>query len=249
MKSTSTLPLLVLAASACALSAQTTHPATHTTATHAVSHMATAAHTGGACLSFPEVSAKVPALAAGLSCPKALYTVTRHSELSLDYKSPIVVGDHLDDAFGTKAITITLGYVDTKIGTGELAKPDMYYTVNYTGYLPDGTKFDSSYDHKPAEPITFPYGKHQVVAGWDTGFEGMHVGGTRRLFVPYQLAYGEQGKPPTIPAKSMLVFDLELVSQSATAPAPKTPPAPAKTAPIVPPAASGKPAPAKPETK
>jgi peptidylprolyl isomerase len=245
------LPLLVLAASACALSAQTTHPATHST-THTASHAAATAHAAGACLSLPEVSAKVPAMPAGSSCPKALYTVTRHSELSLDYKAPQVVGDHLEEAFGTKPITITLGYVDTKVGTGERAKPDMYYTVNYTGYLPDGTKFDSSYDHKPAEPITFPYGKHQVIAGWDTGFEGMHVGGTRRLFVPYQLAYGEQGKPPTIPAKSMLVFDLELVSQSATPPAPKAPPAPAKAAPLPkpePPAAKAEPAPAKPEVK
>ena len=88
----------------------------------------------------------------------------------------------------------------------------MYYTVNYTGYLVDGTKFDSS---EGKEPITFPYGAHRVIQGWDTGFEGMHVGGKRRLFVPYQLAYGEAGRPPVIPAKAELVFDVELVSLQA----------------------------------
>jgi len=122
----------------------------------------------------------------------------------------------------------TVGYeltwIDTKIGTGELAAPKKWYTVHYTGYLLDGTKFDSSVDRN--EPITFPYGAHRVITGWDTGFEGMHVGGKRRLFVPYQLAYGEAGRPPVIPEKAELVFDVELISQSDTPPAPKTPPTP-----------------------
>jgi peptidylprolyl isomerase len=80
--------------------------------------------------------------------------------------------------------------------------------------LPDGTKFDSSYDHPDHQPIAFPYGAHRVIPGWDTGFEGMHVGGKRRLFVPYQLAYGEMGRLPVIPPKSELIFDVELISQS-----------------------------------
>ncbi len=133
----------------------------------------------------------------------------------------------------------TVGYeltwIDTKIGTGELAAPKKWYTVHYTGYLLDGTKFDSSVDRN--EPITFPYGAHRVITGWDTGFEGMHVGGKRRLFVPYQLAYGEAGRPPVIPEKAELVFDVELISQSDTPPAPKTPPAPpAGAKPATPPA-------------
>jgi peptidylprolyl isomerase len=66
---------------------------------------------------------------------------------------------------------------------------------------------------------------HQVVAGWDTGFAGMRVGGKRRLFIPYQLAYGESGRPPVIPAKSDLIFDIELVAASATPPG-MTPPVP-----------------------
>jgi peptidylprolyl isomerase len=115
-------------------------------------------------------------------------------------------------------------YVDIKIGTGPLAEDRKYYTVHYTGWLTNGTKFDSSFDHPGAEPITFPYGGHRVIAGWDTGFQGMHVGGKRRLFIPYQLAYGESGRPPVIPAKADLIFDLELVSQSDTPPAPKQAP-------------------------
>lgn len=125
----------------------------------------------------------------------------------------------------------SLKYIDTKIGTGPLAEPRKYYTVNYTGYFPDGTKFDSSVDRK--EPFTFPYGAHRVIIGWDTGFEGMHVGGKRRLFVPYQLAYGPLGNPPRMPAKANLIFDVELISFSDTPPAPPTPPAAPK---VVPPA-------------
>lgn len=130
-------------------------------------------------------------------------------------------------ALGCPKVEYALTYVDTKIGTGELAQPRKFYTVHYTGYLTDGTKFDSSYDHPGAQPITFPYGAHRVIPGWDTGFEGMHVGGKRRLFIPYQLAYGEAGRPPVIPPKAELVFDVELVSQSDTPPPQQpAPPAP-----------------------
>jgi peptidylprolyl isomerase len=125
-----------------------------------------------------------------------------------------------------------LSWIDTKIGTGELAAPKKWYTVHYTGYLADGTKFDSSLDRN--EPISFPYGAHRVITGWDTGFEGMRTGGKRRLFVPYQLAYGEAGRPPVIPEKAMLIFDVEFISQSDTQPAPK--PAPAAPQPATPPA-------------
>lgn len=120
-----------------------------------------------------------------------------------------------------------LRYVDTQVGTGELSKSRQYYSVRYTGWLTDGTKFDSSDDHPGAEPIVFPYGARRVIPGWDTGFEGMHVGGKRRLYVPYQLAYGESGHPPVIPAKADLIFDVELVAQSDTPPQEKPAPAPA----------------------
>jgi peptidylprolyl isomerase len=141
-------------------------------------------------------------------------------------------------------VAYQLTYIDTVIGTGPLALPRKFYTVHYTGYLIDGTKFDSSHDRN--EPITFPYGAHRVITGWDTGFEGMHVGGKRRLFVPYQLAYGEAGRPPVIPEKAELIFDVELIAQSDTPPAPKTPPTPpappAGAKPATPPASGSAPA-------
>ena len=124
---------------------------------------------------------------------------------------------------GTPKPLYALRYIDTVVGTGPLAESRKYYTVHYTGWLTDGTKFDSSVDR--GTPITFPYGARQVIPGWDTGFEGMHVGGKRRLFIPYQLAYGESGRPPVIPAKADLIFDIELVDQSDTPPQPKPAPA------------------------
>jgi peptidylprolyl isomerase len=142
------------------------------------------------------------------------------------------------------SIEYQLTYIDTKIGEGELSTSKKWYTVHYTGYLPDGTKFDSSVDR--GEPITFPYGAHRVIAGWDTGFEGMRVGGKRRLFVPYELAYGEDGRPPVIPAKALLVFDVELVAQSVNPPTPPAPPAGAK--PVTPPAGASPAPAAKPTT-
>ena len=141
----------------------------------------------------------------------------------------------LEKSTGCPKALYALAYVDTEVGTGELALPRKYYTVHYTGYLPDGSKFDSSFDHPGAEPITFPYGARQVIPGWDTGFEGMHVGGKRRLFIPYQLAYGEAGRPPVIPAKAELIFDVQLVAMSDTPPAPKAAPVkPETTAPSTP---------------
>ncbi len=129
---------------------------------------------------------------------------------------------------GTPKPLYSLRYIDTVIGTGPLSEPRKFYTVHYTGWLTDGTKFDSSVDR--GTPITFPYGARQVIPGWDTGFEGMHVGGKRRLFIPYQLAYGETGRPPVIPAKADLIFDIELVGMSDTPPAPPAAPKPAEPA-------------------
>jgi peptidylprolyl isomerase len=124
---------------------------------------------------------------------------------------------------GIPKTLFALKYIDIKIGTGELATPTvvgtspadskiMQYTVRYTGWFPNGTKFDSSYDHEGGKPFPFFVGIHKVIQGWDFGFQGMRIGGKRRIFVPWQLAYGESGRPG-IPPKSDLVFDIELVSQ------------------------------------
>lgn len=207
-----------------------------------VHHAATTVHhtTTVGCAKLPELSPKIPALPAGLPCAKPLYTLTHTPDIHLDYASPLLSPELRATLAGGKT-TYSLLYVDTKIGTGPLAQPKKYYTVHYTGYLTDGTKFDSSVDR--GEPISFPYGQHRVIAGWDTGFEGMHVGGKRRIFIPYELAYGEAGRPPVIPAKAELVFDVEFIAQGdempkpKAPPAPPTPPAPAAAKPATPPPA------------
>ena len=125
-------------------------------------------------------------------------------------------------ASGKVESAFALRYIDIKPGDGAEAQPGQFYTVHYTGWLAsDGTKFDSSLDRN--EPITLQQGVHRVIPGWDYGFGGMHVGGKRRLFIPYQLAYGERGRPP-IPPKSDLIFDIELLAAGDTEPPPPPPP-------------------------
>ena len=124
-------------------------------------------------------------------------------------------------AAGKLETAFALRYIDTVVGTGDPVTPGEFLSVHYTGWLlKDGTKFDSSLDR--GEPITFQQGAHRVISGWDQGFTGMRVGGKRRLFIPYQLAYGDQGHPPVIPPQSDLIFDIELVAAGPTNP--PTPP-------------------------
>ncbi len=234
------LLLLPLAAIALPLTAQTATKAPVHRST-AATHRPSVRTAGLTCAKLPMISPKIPAVGTGTTCAKTLYTISSTvTGLSPMLSAPLKESlQKLDQSF-------TLSYIDTKPGTGELAQPKKYYTVNYTGYLLDGTKFDSSLDRK--EPITFPYGAHNVIQGWDTGFDGMRMGGKRRLFVPYQLAYGDRGRPPVIPPQSELIFDVELISQSDAPPAPKappTPPAPAageQAKPDAAPAAGAKPA-------
>jgi FKBP-type peptidyl-prolyl cis-trans isomerase len=101
-----------------------------------------------------------------------------------------------------------LAYKDVKVGDGAEAKAGQMATVHYTGWLPNGTKFDSSRDR--GEPFAFPIGAGQVIKGWDEGVAGMHVGGRRLLVIPASLGYGESGSDP-IPPNSTLVFDVELL--------------------------------------
>jgi peptidylprolyl isomerase len=136
--------------------------------------------------------------------------------------------------------TVSLRYQDIKIGKGAVAEPQKLYKVFYTGWrAADGVKFDSTDDHprpplkdkdgKPVlgedgkpkmgdvQPMPFPQGMGGTISGFDQGFAGMRIGGKRRLFIPWQLAYGTRNIPdrgpghPGIPPKSDLIFDVELV--------------------------------------
>lgn len=114
-------------------------------------------------------------------------------------------------AQGAQKVTKPDGLVmeDVKVGTGAEAKAGQMVSVHYTGWLTNGTKFDSSVDR--GRPFEFNLGGGQVIKGWDEGVAGMKVGGKRKLTIPPQLGYGARGAGATIPPNSTLVFDVELL--------------------------------------
>jgi peptidylprolyl isomerase len=190
---------------------------------------------------------------------------------------------------GPVKVAIAARYEDIKVGTGPEAEPNKMWHIKYTGWrAADGIKFDSWDDHpqpvvgkdgkpelgpdgKPKmgdpQPMAFPQGMGRLIPGFDYDVAGMHVGGKRRLFIPWQLAYGVRGVPdrpdhPGIPPKSDLIFDVELVEVTdmpappvmpvrpptgvpgaAPAPRPAAPPAPGTAPGTAPAAATPPPAP------
>ena len=112
-------------------------------------------------------------------------------------------------AGGTVRLASGLQYEDLKVGDGQVAENGQTVSVHYTGWLTDGTKFDSSLD--AGKPFEFALGAGQVIRGWDEGVKGMKVGGKRKLTIPPDLGYGAQGAGGVIPPNATLVFEVELL--------------------------------------
>ena len=187
---------------------------------------------------FFALSGSLVAAQTTTSAPKpktaAATTATAHRAVASPCDAKLPAGVPAVPGLCKTEFTVALRYKDIKVGTGAPAEPGKLYKVFYTGYLAtDGTVFDSTdkhrqpvldKDHKPVngpdgkpelgdpQPFPFPQGSGRLIPGWDQGFEGMKAGGKRRLFIPYRLAYGELGRPPVIPPKSDLIFDIELIS-------------------------------------
>ena len=120
-------------------------------------------------------------------------------------------GTSLEDftPYGKKSKVQALEIIDIVVGEGDVVPEDATITAHYTGALcADGTIFESSHDS--GRPATF--GLHQVIDGWTQGVPGMKVGGTRRLIIPSDMAYGQRRASSAIPPNSDLVFDIELVA-------------------------------------
>lgn len=141
---------------------------------------------------------------------KSIQTSDTNSQTSLEMQptpqasanaTPKEGGDNMDNN--------QLKIEDEVVGTGEEAQAGKRVTVHYLGTLTNGTKFDSSVDR--GQPFTFNLGAGQVIAGWDQGVVGMKVGGKRKLTIPPELGYGEQGAGGVIPPNATLVFEIELL--------------------------------------
>ncbi|HUO75822.1 MAG TPA: FKBP-type peptidyl-prolyl cis-trans isomerase [Candidatus Paceibacterota bacterium] len=112
-------------------------------------------------------------------------------------------------ASAVKTLSDGLQYQDVTVGTGAVATAGKTVSVNYTGWLTDGTKFDSSLDR--GTPFQFELGAGMVIKGWDEGVAGMKVGGERKLIIPASLGYGAAGAGGVIPPNATLVFDVQLL--------------------------------------
>jgi peptidylprolyl isomerase len=157
------------------------------------------------------MSAVIVAVAFAAACTGETETDTASTDTASELEEsvmgetsgpPPVTGDTTTTPSGLQLIAI-------EDGSGAMAQQGQVVQVHYTGYLTDGTKFDSSVDR--GEPFEFPLGMGRVIRGWDEGLALMRVGDRRRLIIPPELGYGERGAGGVIPPGATLVFDVELL--------------------------------------
>lgn len=152
---------------------------------------------GGSATPAPSTAAPVPSVTTTAGCTET--TVAQSGVDSFNDTVNLVNGPD------------GLQYGDFRVGIGPMPAQGQKVVVNYTGWLTNGTMFDSS-RQLSRQPFAFNVGEKQVITGWDLGVASMRVGGKRRLIVPPQLGYGAAGYPPTIPGNATLIFDVELLA-------------------------------------
>lgn len=134
---------------------------------------------------------------------------TQNNQTEITFNDKYMLDNNSETANTTSSVTDLQSQV-LQAGSGTTAKAGDKVTVQYTGWLTDGTKFDSSYDN--GQPFQFTLGAGQVIPGWDKGIVGMQEGEKRKLTVPASLAYGATGTPGgPIPPNATLIFEVELV--------------------------------------
>lgn len=159
---------------------------------------------------FSPVAVEAPTVAPDAAAPTVAPDAAAPTAAA-DAAAPAAGGPQQVDP--SKIVTTASGlqYADLVVGTGAEATVGKQVQVHYTGWLQNGTQFDSSRDRN--EPLPLTLGEGRVIPGWEEGLTGMKVGGQRQLIIPPNLAYGEQGAGNgLIPPNSTLIFDVELVS-------------------------------------
>ena len=192
-------------------------------------------------------SSQTPAYPATKAASAAAKAASAPKENCSTAAAGIALPANIPPVQGNVQSVFALRYQDYVIGTGAEAEPNKLYKVQYTYWLAaDGTKIDSTFDHPgaplkdangkvmveadgkpklgPPMTVNFIQGRRQMIFGFDQGFAGMKVGGKRRLYIPWQLAWGTMGHPPAIPAMSDMIYDVELidVTDPPSAPLPPT---------------------------